>query len=84
MTGIFSPFHASLVLAANLDTCLLCLLRRGGICGQTGLYCRSGKTKVRKKKDQRTEIEGDALWYRYSQSALIDPLGNDTVNLGFV
>ena len=83
---IFAPFHAGLVLAANLDTCLFCLLRRGGIRGQTRLYCRSGKMKMRKTEDQSAEIkdEDDALWYRYSQSALIDPLGDDTVNPGFV
>jgi len=86
MPIIFAPFHAGLVLAANLDTCLLCLLRRGGIRGKTRLYCRSGKMKMRKKKkeDQSAEIKDDALWYRYSQSALIDPLGDDTVNPGFV
>lgn len=82
MPGIFALFHASLVLAANLDACLLCLLRRGGIRGQTGLYCGSGKKEMR--KDQSTEIKEDTLWYRYSQSALIDPLRDDTVNLGFV
>ena len=39
---------------------------------------------MREKKDHGDSQKEDAPWYRYSQSALINSLGNDTMYLGFI